>query len=247
MWCHGSVSSNRDCQNVLNVTQDLAGQSDSFRQFEGGVKLGIGSFNLVGFHQGSFLYHFAIFQNCLYRPVGLHGELRRFWWSEVKGQGHNSRIRILIMKKFDTSFCAARLNMCVSPTSTLEASHSTESSSELLLITAPCDQALSITAYILWFWTDIGGNCNLTAEWTHSSRDVAFQLHLKSQIEELICAKHSDAHRSKNNFAHYLTLWNKSSWQVWEQVKEGWMDGCVSEGGEGIDDHFLFWSIFCQN
>uniref|UniRef100_A0A4W6DH72 Tetratricopeptide repeat protein 39B n=1 Tax=Lates calcarifer TaxID=8187 RepID=A0A4W6DH72_LATCA len=37
----------KDCQNVLNVTQDLAGQSDSFRQFEGGVKLGIGSFNLM--------------------------------------------------------------------------------------------------------------------------------------------------------------------------------------------------------
>uniref|UniRef100_A0A3Q0RRB6 Tetratricopeptide repeat domain 39B n=1 Tax=Amphilophus citrinellus TaxID=61819 RepID=A0A3Q0RRB6_AMPCI len=37
----------RDCQNVLNVTQDLASQSDSFRQFEGGVKLGIGSFNLM--------------------------------------------------------------------------------------------------------------------------------------------------------------------------------------------------------
>uniref|UniRef100_A0A672ZCV5 Uncharacterized protein n=1 Tax=Sphaeramia orbicularis TaxID=375764 RepID=A0A672ZCV5_9TELE len=37
----------KDCQNVMNVTQDLAGQSDSFRQFEGGVKLGIGSFNLM--------------------------------------------------------------------------------------------------------------------------------------------------------------------------------------------------------
>ncbi|KAF3698178.1 Tetratricopeptide repeat protein 39B [Channa argus] len=37
----------KDCQNVLNVTQDLAGQSDSFRQFEGGVRLGIGSFNLM--------------------------------------------------------------------------------------------------------------------------------------------------------------------------------------------------------
>ncbi|CAI5660854.1 tetratricopeptide repeat protein 39B [Oreochromis aureus] len=37
----------KDCQNVLNVTQDLASQSDSFRQFEGGVKLGIGSFNLM--------------------------------------------------------------------------------------------------------------------------------------------------------------------------------------------------------
>lgn len=43
------VLSNRDCQNVLNGAQGLAGQSDSFRQFEGGVKLGIGSFNLVGF------------------------------------------------------------------------------------------------------------------------------------------------------------------------------------------------------
>lgn len=46
---HIVFMSDRDCQNVLNVTQDLAGQSDSFRQFEGGVKLGIGSFNLVGF------------------------------------------------------------------------------------------------------------------------------------------------------------------------------------------------------
>lgn len=43
------VSFNRDCQNVLNDNQGLAGHSDSFRQFEGGVKLGIGSFNLVGF------------------------------------------------------------------------------------------------------------------------------------------------------------------------------------------------------
>lgn len=42
------MSSNRDCQNVLNVTQDPAGQPESFKQFEGGVKLGVGSFNLVG-------------------------------------------------------------------------------------------------------------------------------------------------------------------------------------------------------
>lgn len=41
------ISSNRDCQNVLSVAQELAGQSESFRQFEGGVKLGVGSFNLV--------------------------------------------------------------------------------------------------------------------------------------------------------------------------------------------------------
>lgn len=38
----------RDCQNVMNAPQDAAAHSDSFRQFEGGVKLGIGSFNLVG-------------------------------------------------------------------------------------------------------------------------------------------------------------------------------------------------------
>ncbi|XP_077962086.1 tetratricopeptide repeat protein 39B isoform X2 [Gasterosteus aculeatus] len=37
----------KDCQNLLNVNRDLAGQSDAFRQFEGGVKLGIGSFNLM--------------------------------------------------------------------------------------------------------------------------------------------------------------------------------------------------------
>ncbi|XP_056883989.1 tetratricopeptide repeat protein 39B isoform X1 [Takifugu flavidus] len=37
----------KDCQNLLNITQDLADQSGSFRQFEGGVKLGIGSFNLM--------------------------------------------------------------------------------------------------------------------------------------------------------------------------------------------------------
>ncbi|XP_068611794.1 tetratricopeptide repeat protein 39B [Brachionichthys hirsutus] len=37
----------KDCQNVLNATQDLTGQLESFRQFEGGVKLGIGSFNLM--------------------------------------------------------------------------------------------------------------------------------------------------------------------------------------------------------
>ncbi|KAJ0006131.1 hypothetical protein NQD34_013404 [Periophthalmus magnuspinnatus] len=37
----------KDCQNVLNSTQDVNGQSDAFRQFEGGVKLGVGSFNLM--------------------------------------------------------------------------------------------------------------------------------------------------------------------------------------------------------
>ncbi|MED6288385.1 Tetratricopeptide repeat protein 39B [Characodon lateralis] len=37
----------KDCQNALNITQDKAGQSNSFKQFEGGVKLGIGSFNLM--------------------------------------------------------------------------------------------------------------------------------------------------------------------------------------------------------
>uniref|UniRef100_A0A8K9US87 Tetratricopeptide repeat protein 39B n=1 Tax=Oncorhynchus mykiss TaxID=8022 RepID=A0A8K9US87_ONCMY len=34
-----------ECQNILNVTQDHS--SESFRQFEGGVRLGIGSFNLM--------------------------------------------------------------------------------------------------------------------------------------------------------------------------------------------------------
>ncbi|KPP64569.1 tetratricopeptide repeat protein 39B-like, partial [Scleropages formosus] len=37
----------KECQHVLNMTQDLAGTSEAFRQFEGGVKLGIGSFNLM--------------------------------------------------------------------------------------------------------------------------------------------------------------------------------------------------------
>ncbi|XP_043954365.1 tetratricopeptide repeat protein 39B [Gambusia affinis] len=37
----------KDCQNVLNISQDKAEQFNSFRQFEGGVKLGIGSFNLM--------------------------------------------------------------------------------------------------------------------------------------------------------------------------------------------------------
>lgn len=46
----------RDCQNELNGAQGLAGQSDLFRQFEGGVKLGLGSFNLVGvFFRKQFL------------------------------------------------------------------------------------------------------------------------------------------------------------------------------------------------
>uniref|UniRef100_A0AAZ3S6D6 Tetratricopeptide repeat protein 39B n=1 Tax=Oncorhynchus tshawytscha TaxID=74940 RepID=A0AAZ3S6D6_ONCTS len=35
----------KECQNILNVTQDHS--SESFRQFEGGVRLGIGSFNLM--------------------------------------------------------------------------------------------------------------------------------------------------------------------------------------------------------
>ncbi|PWA28141.1 hypothetical protein CCH79_00018257 [Gambusia affinis] len=37
----------KDCQNVLNISQDKAEQFNCFRQFEGGVKLGIGSFNLM--------------------------------------------------------------------------------------------------------------------------------------------------------------------------------------------------------
>ncbi|XP_061664691.1 uncharacterized protein LOC133494677 isoform X2 [Syngnathoides biaculeatus] len=37
----------KDCHNVLNVARELSSQSDSHRQFEGGVKLGIGSFNLM--------------------------------------------------------------------------------------------------------------------------------------------------------------------------------------------------------
>lgn len=37
----------KDCQNVLNTSHDVDGQSDAFRQFEGGVKLGVGSFNLM--------------------------------------------------------------------------------------------------------------------------------------------------------------------------------------------------------
>uniref|UniRef100_A0A8C6PIP8 Tetratricopeptide repeat domain 39B n=1 Tax=Nothobranchius furzeri TaxID=105023 RepID=A0A8C6PIP8_NOTFU len=37
----------KDCQNVLSVAQDTAGSSSPFQQFEGGVKLGIGSFNLM--------------------------------------------------------------------------------------------------------------------------------------------------------------------------------------------------------
>ncbi|CAN9509385.1 unnamed protein product [Ophioblennius macclurei] len=37
----------KDCQNALSVIQESDGQSDAFRQFEGGVKLGIGSFNLM--------------------------------------------------------------------------------------------------------------------------------------------------------------------------------------------------------
>ncbi|KAG9347071.1 hypothetical protein JZ751_005998 [Albula glossodonta] len=34
-------------QNMLAISQDLGGSNDTFRQFEGGVKLGIGSFNLM--------------------------------------------------------------------------------------------------------------------------------------------------------------------------------------------------------
>uniref|UniRef100_A0AAV2KIH0 Tetratricopeptide repeat protein 39B n=1 Tax=Knipowitschia caucasica TaxID=637954 RepID=A0AAV2KIH0_KNICA len=37
----------KDCQNVLNANQEVDGQSNAFRQFEGGVKLGVGSFNLM--------------------------------------------------------------------------------------------------------------------------------------------------------------------------------------------------------
>ncbi|XP_048826477.1 LOW QUALITY PROTEIN: tetratricopeptide repeat protein 39B [Brienomyrus brachyistius] len=37
----------KECQHVLNMTQYVASNSDAFHQFEGGVKLGIGSFNLM--------------------------------------------------------------------------------------------------------------------------------------------------------------------------------------------------------
>lgn len=52
------ISFNRDCQNLLNITPDQGGRSNSFQQFEGGVKLGIGSFNLVGLVQVVF-HHFV--------------------------------------------------------------------------------------------------------------------------------------------------------------------------------------------
>ncbi|XP_035282923.1 tetratricopeptide repeat protein 39B isoform X1 [Anguilla anguilla] len=37
----------KECQNILSESQDLVSSSETFRQFEGGVKLGIGSFNLM--------------------------------------------------------------------------------------------------------------------------------------------------------------------------------------------------------
>nr|XP_061810643.1 tetratricopeptide repeat protein 39B-like [Nerophis lumbriciformis] len=37
----------KDCHNVLNASGEPKGKSDSHRQFEGGVKLGMGSFNLM--------------------------------------------------------------------------------------------------------------------------------------------------------------------------------------------------------
>ncbi|XP_051921348.1 tetratricopeptide repeat protein 39B [Hippocampus zosterae] len=37
----------KDCHNVLDAAHDRSSQSDSRRQFEGGVKLGVGSFNLM--------------------------------------------------------------------------------------------------------------------------------------------------------------------------------------------------------
>ncbi|XP_037396814.1 tetratricopeptide repeat protein 39B isoform X1 [Pygocentrus nattereri] len=37
----------KDCQHVLNMSQGVDGETDTFTQFEGGVKLGIGSFNLM--------------------------------------------------------------------------------------------------------------------------------------------------------------------------------------------------------
>ncbi|XP_030630393.1 tetratricopeptide repeat protein 39B [Chanos chanos] len=37
----------KECQHVLNMCQELGVDSEAFRQFEGGVRLGIGSFNLM--------------------------------------------------------------------------------------------------------------------------------------------------------------------------------------------------------
>ncbi|XP_057175691.1 tetratricopeptide repeat protein 39B [Triplophysa rosa] len=37
----------KECQSVLNMSQGVGGDDEALRQFEGGVKLGIGSFNLM--------------------------------------------------------------------------------------------------------------------------------------------------------------------------------------------------------
>ncbi|XP_055044464.2 tetratricopeptide repeat protein 39B [Misgurnus anguillicaudatus] len=37
----------KECQSVLNMSQGVGGDNEAFRQYEGGVKLGIGSFNLM--------------------------------------------------------------------------------------------------------------------------------------------------------------------------------------------------------
>ncbi|KAJ0055892.1 hypothetical protein NL108_014389, partial [Boleophthalmus pectinirostris] len=48
----------KDCQNIS--TQDVNGQSDAFRQFDGGVKLGVGSFNLVSARTFLLFFLFCI-------------------------------------------------------------------------------------------------------------------------------------------------------------------------------------------
>ncbi|KAI4896420.1 hypothetical protein NFI96_031516 [Prochilodus magdalenae] len=43
----------KDCQHALNMSQGVSRDTDTFSQYEGGVKLGIGSFNLVSLYRST--------------------------------------------------------------------------------------------------------------------------------------------------------------------------------------------------
>ncbi|XP_061565821.1 tetratricopeptide repeat protein 39B [Cololabis saira] len=78
----------KDCQNVLSASQDLAGRSDSFRQFEGGVKLGVGSFNLML----SLLPQRVL---RLLEVIGFSGN-RRFGLSQLRDGASSSSLRSIL-------------------------------------------------------------------------------------------------------------------------------------------------------
>uniref|UniRef100_A0A3B3DZE3 Tetratricopeptide repeat protein 39B n=1 Tax=Oryzias melastigma TaxID=30732 RepID=A0A3B3DZE3_ORYME len=112
----------KDCQNLLSTAQGVTEQSDLFRQFEGGVKLGIGSFNLtfdvIGFvllcsHPG---FDFGCFSGCI--SSGIHHSLLlgSYYFSEGKsGKGLNlfiGNVKLIVHVKTAETFLDFSEHVC---------------------------------------------------------------------------------------------------------------------------------------